>query len=152
MSHAVCITYRFAESRLAIVTAASILLCTPSMNENQKGFKSPVYRMNMKMERTIRSQLREGDRPWGGRLGESHQPMNKNLIGGRRNGTSWHNTAKFLHSVSEVNGAVGWRRFSFLSGEISSASVGEKSAEIIVVITKPGAGGCSIKQRYRNSL
>ena len=114
-------------------------LCTPIMDENQRGFKSPVYRMNMKMKRTIRSQLREGDRPWGGRLGENHQPMNKNLIRGRRNGTSWHNTAKFLHSVPEVNEAVGWWRFSFLSGEISSASAGEKSAEIVVVIAKPGA-------------
>jgi len=107
------------------------------MNENQKRFKSSVYRM--KMKRTTRSQLREGDRPWGGRLWESHQPMNKNLIRGRRNGTSWHNTAKFPHSVPQVNEAVGWRRFSFLSGEISSALAGEKSAEIIVVITKPGA-------------
>ena len=128
-------------------------LCVPSMGENQKGFKSPVYRMNIqKMKRTTRSQLREGDRPWGGRLWESHQPTNRNLIRGRRNGTSWHNTAKFLHSVPEVNEAVGWRRFSFLSGEISSACAGEKSAEIIVVITKPGAERCSIKQRYRNSL
>ena len=70
---------------------------------------------------------------------QSHQPMNKNLIGGRRNGTSWHNTAKFLHSVPEVNEAVGWRRFQFLSGEISLASAGEKSAEVIVVAAKPGA-------------
>jgi len=40
------------------------------MGENQKGFKSPVYRMNMKMKRTIRGQLREGDRSWEGRLGD----------------------------------------------------------------------------------
>src|SRR6056297_3300818 len=93
-------------------------MCTPSMGGNQKGFKSPVYRMNIvKMKRTTRSQLREGDRAWGGRLWESHQPMNKNRIRGRRNGTSWHNTAKFPHSVPEVNEAVGWRRFPFLSGE-----------------------------------
>ena len=91
------------------------------MGENQKGFKSPVYRMNIeKMKRTTRSQLREGDRPWGGRLWESHQATNRNLIRGRRNGTSWHNTAKFLHSVPEVNEALGWWRFSQLPGEIST--------------------------------
>jgi len=72
------------------------------------------------MKRTTRSQLREGDRPWGGRLWESHQPTNRNLIRGRRDGTSWHNTAKFPHSVPEVNEAVGWRRFSSLPGEIST--------------------------------
>ena len=97
-------------------------LCVPSMGENQRGFKSPVYRMNIReMKRTTRSQLREGDRPWGGRLWESHQPTNRNLIRGRRDGTSWHNTAKFPHSVPEVNEAVGWRRFSLLPGEISTA-------------------------------
>ena len=91
------------------------------MGGNQKGFKSPVYRMNIrKMKRTTRSQLRKGDRPWGGRLWESHQPTNRNLIRGRRDGMSWHNTAKFRHSVLEVNEAVGWRRFSQLPGEISS--------------------------------
>ena len=115
-------------------------LCTPSMGGNQKGFKSPVCRMNIvKMKRTTRSQLREGDRAWGGRLWESHQPMNKNLIRGRRDGTSWHNTAKFPHSVPEVNEAVGWWRFPFLSGEISLASAGEKSAEVIVATEEPGA-------------
>ena len=93
-------------------------LCVPSMGENQRGFKSPVYRMNIqKMKRTTRSQLREGDRPWGGRLWESHQPTNRNLIRGRRDGTSWHNAAKFPHSVPEVNEAAGWLRFSFLPGE-----------------------------------
>ena len=99
-------------------------LCVPSMHGNQRGFKSPVYRMNIEeqkklltMQRTIRSQLREGDRPWEGRLGESHQPMNKNDIRGRRGGTSWHNTAKSRHSAPEVNGVVGWRRFPCLPGE-----------------------------------
>ncbi len=97
---------------------SSTALCVPSMGENQKGFKSPVYRMNIgKMKRTTRSQLRKGDRPWEGRLWESHQPTNRNLMRGRRDGTSWHNAAKFLHSVPEVNEAAGWRRFSFLPGE-----------------------------------
>ena len=98
------------------------------MGRNQKGFKSPVYRMKneeqkklLTLKSTTRSQLREGDRPWGGRLWESHQAMNKNLIRGRRSGTSWHNTAKFPHSAPEVNEALGWRRFLFLSGETSSA-------------------------------
>jgi hypothetical protein len=127
-----------------------ILLCVPSMGENQKGFKSPVYRMNIqKMKRTTRSQLRKGDRPWGGRLWESHQPTNRlpsaerigmrsqeaepggiNLIRGRRDGTSWHNAAKFPHSVSEVNEAVGWRRFSFLPGEISTARDRESGSAV----------------------
>ena len=92
------------------------------------------------MKRTTRGQLREGDRPWGGRLWEIRQPMNKNLIRGRRGGTSWHNTAKFRHSAPQVNEAVGRRRFQFLSGEISSwGSPFEKSAEVIVVAAKPGA-------------
>ena len=98
------------------------------MGEDQKGFKSPVYRVNIEeqkkllaMKRTTRGQLRKGDRPWGGRLGESHQPMNKNAMGGRRDGMSWHNTAKSPHSVPEVNGVVGWRRSSFLPGEICPA-------------------------------
>ena len=97
----------------------SSVLCVPSMGENQKGFKSPVYRM--KTEKTIRGQLREGDRSWEGRLGESRRPMNKNLIRGRRDRLSWHNTAKACHSVPEVNEAVRWRRFSSLPGEICLA-------------------------------
>ena len=130
-------------------------LCVPSMGTVQKGFKSPVYRTNIEeskkvltMQRTTRGQLRKGDRPWEGRLWESHQPMNKNLIRGRRGGMSWHNTAKFPRSAAEVNEAVGWRRTVFLPGEISStggvlrhaapssamaAVRGEKSAEMVVV-------------------
>jgi hypothetical protein len=125
------------------------------MGTVQKGFKSPVYRTNIEepkkvltMKRTTRSQLRKGDRPWEGRLWESHQPMNKNLIRGRRGGMSWHNTAKFPRSAAEVNEAVGWQRTVFLPGEISStggvfrhaapssvmaAVRDEKSAEMVVV-------------------
>ena len=47
--------------------------------------------------------------------------MNKNYIGGRQDETSWHNTAKSIHSVLEVNVAVGWRRFPCLPGEICLA-------------------------------
>ena len=104
---------------------SSTALCVPSMGENQKGFKSPVNRM--KTEKTIRGQLREVDRSWEGRLGESHQPMNKNLIRGRRDRPSWHNTAKTCHSVPEVNEAVGWRRFSLLPGEICLALLPAKA-------------------------
>jgi len=107
---------------------ASTRLCVPSMHGNQKGFKSLVHRMNIEeqkkllaMKRTIRSQLREGDRTWEGRLGESHQSMNKNDIRGRRDETSWHNTAKSPHSVPEVNDVIGWRRFPCLPGEICPA-------------------------------
>lgn len=48
--------------------------------------------------------------------------MNKNCIRGRRDGKSWHNTAKSLHSVVEVNAVVGWRRFPCLPGEVSTTS------------------------------
>jgi len=131
-------------------------LCVPSMGTVQRGFKSPVYRTNIEepkkvltMQRTTGSQLRCREGPWEGRLRESHQPMNKNLMRSRRGGMSWYNTAKFRRSAAEVNEAVGWRRTVFLPGEISStwrpafvrgalasvmASVmGEKSAEMIVV-------------------
>ncbi len=74
----------------------------------------------MKEQSTTRSQLREGDRAWGGRLWESHQAMNKNLLRGRRSQVSWHNTAKPCVSAPEVKEALGWRRFPFLSGETSS--------------------------------
>ena len=132
-----------------------LALCVPSMGTVQMGFKSPVYRTNIEeqkkllpMKRTTRSQLRPREGSWEGRLWESHQPMNKNLIRGRRGGMSWHNTAKFRRSAAEVNEAVGWRRTVFLPGEISStggvlrhaapssamaAVWGEKSAEAIVV-------------------
>ena len=72
------------------------------------------------MKRTTRGQLREGDRAWGGRLWEICQPTNRNLIGGRWDGTRWHNTSKFLHSVPKVNEAVGQRRYQCLPMEISS--------------------------------
>ena len=73
------------------------------------------------MKRTTRSQLREGDRSWEGRLWENHQAMNKKSIRGRRDGMSWHNTAKSLHLVPEVNGTLGWWRIEQLPGEISLA-------------------------------
>ena len=73
------------------------------------------------MRSTSRSQLRKGDRPWEGRLGDSHEPMNKNLIRGRQREVSWHNTAKPFDSSLEVNEAVVWRRTMFLPGEISIA-------------------------------
>ena len=135
-------------------------LCVRSMHRNQKGFKSPVNRMNIEeqkklltMKSTTRGQLRKGDRPWGGRLWESCQTTNRNLMRGRRDGMSGHNTAKFLHSVPEVNGAFGRRRFRGLPTEISSACgrlraaahlsamagvTGEKSAEVIVPESRTG--------------
>ena len=136
-------------------------LCVPSMGAVQRGFKSPVYRTNIEepkkvltMKRTTGSQLRCREGPWEGRLRESHQPMNKNLMRSRRGGKSWYNTAKFLRSAAEVNEAVGWRRTVFLPGEISSTwrpafvrgalaavmapVMGEKSAEVIVPETSRG--------------
>jgi len=101
-------------------------LCVPSMHLIQKGFKSPVYRMNIEeqkklltMQRTTRSQLREGDRAWEGRLWENHQAMNKKSIRGRRGGMSWHNIAKSRHLAPQVNGTLGWWRFKCLPGDIS---------------------------------
>jgi hypothetical protein len=124
------------------------------------GFKSPVNRMNTEEQKellavksTTRGQLRDREGPWEGRLWEICQPMNKNLIRGRQDGTSGHNTAKFPHSVLEVNEAVGQWRFQGLPTEISPACgrvraaarpletagvTGEKSAEVIVKWTRTG--------------
>ncbi len=105
------------------------------------------------MKNTTRSQLREGDQPWEGRLWEICQTMNKNLMRGRLGGTRWHNTPKFRHSAQEVNEAFGQRRFQGLPTEISSTSgcgnaaaqrpamvavIGEKSAEVIVSESRTG--------------
>ena len=65
--------------------------------------------------------------------------MNKNLIQGRYDGASWHNTAKPTGEVVEVNQAVVRGRTVFLPGEISTVRAGEKSAEVLVVRDKPGA-------------
>jgi hypothetical protein len=65
--------------------------------------------------------------------------MNKNIIEGRRDGTSWHSTAKSNGSVVEVNGAVVSRSSAFLPGEILAGRPAGKSAEIVVVSSKPGA-------------
>jgi len=149
---------------------ACAALCVPSMHGNQKGFKSPVYRMNIEeqkkllpMQRTIRGQLRKGDRPWEGRLGESHQAMNKKSMRGRRGGMSWHNTAKSPYSAPEVNGTLGWRRFPCLPGEICPAlrpamagsaprgDAGGDRAEVsrghMTGIGNRGAGRCPFKLR-----
>lgn len=53
----------------------------------------------------------------GGRLDETCELMNKNLIEGRRTRTSWHNTAKSNSSGVEVNGAVAQGSNAFLPGE-----------------------------------
>lgn len=105
------------------------------------------------MKSTTRSQLRKGDRPWRGRLWESCQTMNKNLMRGRLGGTRWHNTPKFRHSAQEVNEAFGQWRFQGLPTEISSTCgrgnatahlsamagvIGEKSAEVIVSEPRTG--------------
>jgi hypothetical protein len=99
------------------------------------------------MKRTTRSQLREGDRSWEGRLWENCQTMNKKLIRGRLSGMRWHNTPKSRHLAQEVNGTFGQWRITQLPGEISPTRgracatarpleiadvIGEKSAEVIL--------------------
>jgi len=98
--------------------------------------------------------------------------MNKNLIKGRRDGVSWHNTATALPrqrhdscaaipqgptqegnptgEVVEVNQAVVRGRTASLPGEVSGVRAFEKSAEVIVVGKRAGvrmhskiAGGLS---------
>ena len=103
------------------------------------------------MKRTTRSQLRKGDRPWGGRLLEICQLTDRNFIKGHKDGQSVHNFAKVLHSVLRVNGVVGRRRFWCLPTEVSSACgirmdaaflaampemIDEKSAEAIVSLVE----------------
>lgn len=139
---------------------ATHVLCVRSMRRYQKGFKSPVNRMNIEeqkklltMKSTTRSQLREGDRPWEGRLWENCQTMNKKLIRGRLSGMSWHNTAKSRHSTQEVNGSFGQGRFQGLPTEASATSghglvaaqpsamadvIAEESAEVIVPESRTG--------------
>ena len=91
-----------------------------------------------------------GDRRSERRLCKTREPMNKNLIQGRRDGVSWHNTAKPVGEVVEVNQAAVWGRTVLLPGEISALRGVEKSAEVIVVGKRAGvrthskiAGGLS---------
>jgi hypothetical protein len=72
--------------------------------------------------------------------------MEKNLIQGRYDGASWHNTAKPTGEVVEVNQAAVRGRTVLLPGEISPVRAGEKSAEVIVMRDKPGAGKCPFNQ------
>ena len=135
-------------------------LCVPSMGMIQMGFKSPVNRMKIEeqkkllaMKSTTRGQLRDREGAWEGRLWESCQTMNKNLMRGRQSGKSWHNAAKSCHSTLEVNEAFGQWRIVFLPGEISSTCgrvfaaarssvmagvIDEKSAEVIVKWSRTG--------------
>ena len=91
-----------------------------------------------------------GDRSSERRLCKTRVPMNKNLIEGRRDGASWHNTAKPAGEVVEVNQAIVRGRTVFLPREISALRGVEKSAEVIVVGKRAGvrahskiAGGLS---------
>ena len=79
-----------------------------------------------------------GDRRSERRLSKTRVPMNKNLIQGRHGGASWHNTAKPVGEVVEVNQAAMRGRTVFLPGEISALRGVEKSAEVIVVGKRAG--------------
>ena len=94
--------------------------------------------MKMNNRNTSRGQGVAGDRSPGGRLGKTRVPMNKNLIEGRHDGMSWHNTAKSTGEVVEVNQAVVRGRTVFLPGEVSLLRGREKSAEVIVIGKRAG--------------
>ena len=74
------------------------------------------------------------------------EPMNKNHIEGRRDGTSWHNTAKSIGSVAEVNVAVVPGSNAFLPGELLAGGPARKSSEVILVENKPGVENCPVTQ------
>ena len=94
--------------------------------------------MKMMNKNTSRSQGDAGDRRSERRLCKTREPMNKNLIQGRCDGVSWHNTAKPVGEVVEVNQAAVRGRTVFLPGEISALRGAEKSAEVIVVGKRAG--------------
>jgi len=77
--------------------------------------------------------------------------MDKNRIAGRHGAMSWHHTAKSNGLPVEVNAAVAQGSNAFLPGEISGSSDREKSAEAVVVISKPGAVSRPWKRRDRKS-
>jgi hypothetical protein len=77
--------------------------------------------------------------------------MDKNRIAGRHGAMSWHHTAKSTGLPVEVNAADVQGSNAFLPGEISGSSDREKSAEAVVVISKPGALKGSRKRRNRKS-
>ena len=87
---------------------------------------------------TSRGQGVAGDRSSERRLCKTRVPMNKNLIQGRRDGVSWHNTAKPAGEVAEVNQAAVRGRTAFLPGEASAVRADEESAEVIVVGKRAG--------------
>ena len=71
--------------------------------------------------------------------------MHKNIIEGRRGKASWHHTAKPQVQATEVNGAVVSRSNAFLPGEILGRKCPRKSAEVIVVSSRPGDERCPFK-------
>ena len=140
----------FKEGRCPPLDGASCVC--PAWAQSKWG-SSPLYE-NQNHENgkqnTSRGQGEAGDRLSERRLCETRVPMNKNLIKGRRDGVSWHNTAKPTGEVVEVNQAVVRGRTASLPGEISGVRAPEKSAEVIVVGKRAGvrmhskiAGGLS---------
>jgi hypothetical protein len=105
----------------------------------------------MKHENISRSQGGPGDRGSERRLCKTRELIDKNPIEGRRDEVSWHNTAKPFGLVAEVNEVVVRGRTAFLPGEISGVRAPEKSAEVIVVSSRPGAGRCPFKLRNRKT-
>jgi len=73
------------------------------------------------------------------------QPMDKNRVEGRHGTTSWHNTAKPSGVPVEVNAAAVRRSDAPLPGEICPPSVGQKSAEVIVVGERAGVRSSTSK-------
>ena len=64
--------------------------------------------------------------------------MNKLLIEGRRDGVSWHNTAKPTGEVVPVNQAAVRGRTVLLPGEVLMLRGVKKSAAVIVVGKRAG--------------
>ena len=80
-------------------------------------------------QNTSRSQRVAGDRRSERRLCKTRVPMNKNLIEGRRDGASWHNTAKPTGEVVEVNQAAVRGRTVSLPGEVWDVRAFQNRAE-----------------------
>ena len=75
------------------------------------------------MKSTSRRQLRSREARWEGSPRQIHEAMYKNAIQGPVSGASEPSVAKPSGLRHRVNGALAWRKWMLLSGEISHSSV-----------------------------